>query len=280
MNAIEERYITHREVGELGLSIATDLAISRALGKHPEITDPSPPIQRYGLLLINLRTLVRNFFGALEYTIRKQVKPASVTSRLMDELAVITEVIGANKVGVYFNSYDGVAKRFPKATIRKLTSALQMEQAIQEEKATVLLIGELEKRNVKVFKYDVDIGKSDNFPKTLLLTSFPLDLLSSTNFTSVDLLESHTGAIKPKLQWYTKLSKFKGERVTVPFTKTTLQVFGDGVLFSSKDVKIKEAVMAMATKYKWTPATTEDRVRWAISNIANASYRDEISQLL
>lgn len=280
MNAIEERYILNREIGDLGLSIATDLAISRALGKHPEIKDPSPPIDRYGKLLINLRTLVRNFFGAIDYTVRKQIKPQSVTNKLVDELAVIVELIGGNKVSVYYNTYNGVAKRFPKAEIRKLTSPLQLDNAMQEEKATLLLIAMLESKGALVLKYDVDIGKSDNFPKTLLLTSYPIDLLSSNNFATVDLLESHTGAIKPKLQWYTKLSKFKSERVIVPFSAFTLQIFGDGVLFSSKDTKVKEAVMATAVKYKWTPATTEDRVRWAISNIPNASYRDEISLLL
>ena len=46
---------------------------------------------------------------------------------------------------------------------------------------------------------------------------------------NVDLIETHTGVIKDRNKWYTKLSG-KGMEC-IPFAKWSLQFFGDGKIF-------------------------------------------------
>src|SRR5690606_9561418 len=94
--------------------------------------------------------------------------------------------------------------------------------------------------------YDVYIeGK---FQDTMLLTHIPVDLLSADRFSKLVLLESHTGAIKPHLSWYTKLTNGK-ELFRMPFNRFTLQVFGDnGVHFAPMPMKMKQAVKDISEK--------------------------------
>jgi len=53
-----------REVGEFGLSIATDLAIAGSLGRHPDNPLTRRPVDDYREVWCNLATLVRNAYGS------------------------------------------------------------------------------------------------------------------------------------------------------------------------------------------------------------------------
>lgn len=282
MSNLINSLLVNREVGELGLSIATDLAISRALGKHPEIVDASPPINDYNMLLINLRTLARNIYGSLGTEVRKSVGTTIPAEKLLDEIAVITELIGSSKVAIYYCTYDGLAKQFGESHVRRLSTEKQIVDAKMEEECCVNAFKILKARGEAPGFFDVDIKNATGITKPLIVTHLPVDLLSAHHFTGMTLLESHTGAIKPRLQWNTKLGKHKGEKVLMmPFNEFTLKVFGDnGNLLVGKDGKVRDALIEVAKKFKWTPTVTNDRIRWTISNIANVGYRDELAALL
>lgn len=282
MNAIENSYMVNREVGELGLSIATDLAISRILGKHPEIVDKYPPMNDYNHLLINLRTLVRNFYGAMDNSIRKQFNPKSPVDKILDEIAVIEELIGSAKVATYYCTYADLVRIVGEPQVRRLNTVNQIQNAKLEEDTTLYVLERLQEKGKRPGLFETYLKNPNNITKPLLLTHQPVDLLSAGSFTGLTLLESHTGAIKPRLFWNTKLGKHKGERPTnMPFNVFTLKVFGDnGNLVNAQDNKIREALMQIAIKYKWTPTTTMDRIRWGISNIADDTQKSTLMGLL
>ena len=94
----------------------------------------------------------------------------------------------------------------------------------------------------------------------------------------LELIESHTGAIKPFPLWS---SKFSGTiKVELPFNAFTLKVFGDGVHFLGKRPTLKKAVLAQAEADHWTGLTTEDKIRDSLKKIADPTVKAELMELL
>ena len=104
-------------------------------------------------------------------------------------------------------------------------------------------------------KFDLEFDRDNR--TVLILTNYAIDLLQRYKFTSLSLLESHTGAVKPPAMWYTKLNNGK-ELTTIPFDRMTIQMFGDGSnLFSPFPIKIRRTMLTISEKNKWTPMTTK-----------------------
>jgi hypothetical protein len=103
----------------------------------------------------------------------------------------------------------------------------------------------------------------DCFPNgdknTTLLTHHPTDLLAYYNFPDLRLVESHTGKVKTRKDWYTKLNLPKGT-VCIPFTKATLSLFGDGSYILGQDIKVRKVLIKIGEKYKWNTLTTHSRM--------------------
>src|SRR5690606_15099886 len=101
--------------------------------------------------------------------------------------------------------------------------------------------------------FDMDFEQDQR--KVLIITHFPVDLLNRYKFSRLVLLETHTGAMKPHTLWYTKLYNGK-ELNMIPFDRMTVQLFGDGNLFTdrkstrlnSSHVKISYAVFCLKKK--------------------------------
>src|SRR5690606_10382192 len=108
-------------------------------------------------------------------------------------------------VTYYISSYQKLKQLFPHAFLRTANTEIQKhQQAI--ENAILKGLRDIGLAN-DVLYYDVYI--ESKFQDTMLLTHIPVDLLSADRFSKLVLLESHTGAIKPHLSWYTKLTNGK-----------------------------------------------------------------------
>ncbi|MNZ57992.1 hypothetical protein D3C78_759890 [compost metagenome] len=103
-----------------------------------------------------------------------------------------------------------------------------------------------------------------------------MDLLQRYKFSSLTLLESHTGAAKPPALWYTKLTNGK-ELEHIPFDRMTLQFFGDnGNLFTGYPIKFRRIMLDIAKKNRWTALTTKDYI---IQSVKKA-YEPELERLV
>src|SRR5690606_20358874 len=111
--------------------------------------------------------------------------------------------------------------------------------------------------------FDMDFEQDQR--KVLIITHFPVDLLNRYKFSRLVLLETHTGAMKPHTLWYTKLYNGK-ELNMIPFDRMTVQVFGDGNLFTPALIKLRRHILDLAKRYKWTSVTTKDMVLRHVSN--------------
>ncbi len=257
-----------REMGDIPVSIGTSFAIQSLFNKHP---DKKPerylPAARADSIYINVRTLLRNMFSATETSKIMSTKSKDYLKALKSELTDIKSYIDGQeesklKVYYYLPTYASLHSEFgktaelriPKTDLQK--QRLEIEKEVFGELEKELLLLDEDKRYVNI----TDMGvKPASREIGLLLTHYPVDLLYSTGFSKMLLLESHTGQIKGENEWYTKFSANASERI--PFNKAMLIFFGDsGGMFKPQHHKARDAVMSVAEKYKWTYQTTRDKI--------------------
>lgn len=276
------RAVSDREKGELPLSIGTSMAIESLCGLGEEFYTKDPAINHIDELWINLRTLFRNLYGSISRTIRDSMLPDALLVGLTDDMRTIEATIakasqGRVSVVFYMCRFDDFTQVFPNGHYKELrTEKQKVEQALENQTLEMLIEEEpsMDVRTYRTRMTDRDRGR------TFIITHYPVDLLWARNYQDLKLLESHTGAIKSPVDWHTKLTGGK-DLSRMPLNRLTLQVFGDGnVLFASMTPKIKKEITDLADKYKWTPLTTEEKVRYGLSRLYDPRVKTFFTSLL
>lgn len=273
--------VDERPLGQFPISISTSLALEGAFGIYPENPVSPPPIFAVKELVINVATLVRNIYQCLSKEVKQMVTPSAIYHAAVEEMRIIQAIISKDarpgtEVTFYICSYDALPKMFRGAKLRTDETANQKAYAAIED--TVLKALAKNPAGVRLVTYNVDIV--GRFPASFMITHYPVDLLSIRSFERLELLESHTGKIKPKTQWYTKLTNGK-ELTNIPFHKLTLQVFGDnGGHFAANSMAIKKEVLGLATTYGWTPVTTNERIVDCVKKVADPAMKGLLMSML
>lgn len=262
--------IEKREKGEAPISIGTSLAIESLCG-FGEFPNANPPVYQYEQIWINLRTLFRNCLGAVPTADQVDLKSTDVGNGVLEDMGILKSTLELKSTGkieiiFYYCTYDSFQKEFPKGKWKELRTSKQQYEHSLEEGTLKYLLGDtdmLEMFDVREF----NTIPNDKGLKAVMLTNYPSDLLSYRNFVKLILLESHTGALKPRSEWFSKLTG--GKNFTrIPFNRLTLQVFGDNnLLFSSMSLGIKNRIHEISEKDNWTPVTTYDKIRNSINKI-------------
>lgn len=267
--------LLERTKGQYPLSIATSLAIESLMNVHPEIKHDVEPYGQMSRIWINMRTLHRNILGACPNDLVSQIEPRAVADVLMEEVDQLREIFqnGGRPVDVqfYYCNYRDIEKQYPYAQIR-------YDRTEKQKAHTTALIAAMEKFIEKVKPYQnkdnplvrlFEKGIISHYPEkahTVFLTHLPIDLVNASDFGEAHLIESHTGAYKPRAQWYSKFYDGK-ELPMIPFNAVFLQIFGDKEMFSPLDKKARLSVIDMAKKYNWTPTSTSALLRYGINQI-------------
>lgn len=273
-----EKLISEREVGQIEVSIGTSLALESAFNIHPDIKHKSPPIKNYDLLYINLSTLFRNLHASLTSENQNMVSVNDYVDVLLSEANVIDGQVqdktnSSVKVVFYFNDiYPTLERKYRYASIKKPTTDRQLIYQQTHDEVLQRTIPLLDGLEVKFFNHDL----KDN-GRCLIMTHYSVDLLSKYGFDKLDLLESHTGRIKPPSEWGSKLG-IKDD--TIPFNHFTLQLFGDGsTLFSAQPIKFRRAVIDIAKRDRWSAITTMAKIKQSLNKIDDRSIRDHLQLL-
>lgn len=255
--------LQRRDVGTLPVSVGTSLAIEGLRQPH---------LPHYDHLWINLRTLYRNIQQAVDIPTRDSMTPDMVREVMIDEMNHITEamlIITGGRITPqwYVSEPNTLVRILPEAIIRSPQTDLQkMVYTLSE--AAIEPIVKMLKDKALVFR--PLLHGSGN---TLLLTHYPTDLLGRRNFANLMLLESHTGKIKQHAEFSSKLTN-GSELNWLPFNGFTLSVFGDNnVLLRQMPQKMRNLVLEIAKKYKWTPMTTRAKMTMDLGFI-----RDELGK--
>lgn len=267
--------LANRAQGQYPLSIATSLAIESLLGVLPDAPTDKPEVEEIDILMINVRTLFRNLMGAVDTELRSRLSEYAMAEAIAREFTTIESILSEKRNGriivqLYHCTYLDVLMKF-KRGVPKLPETPGQKQY---QNAETMTIDELSSNfpSAPMVKYNTSFDEVNL--RGAILTHYPIDLLNRYKFTSLKLLESHTGAIKSPLLWNTKLKNGK-ELEMIPFDRMSLQIFGDGVTFSPAPIKIRRVLIELAKTNKWTPATTMDKV---INDVVN--HRDPALEVL
>lgn len=250
-----------RAVGQFPISIATSLAIESAVGILPEAPTDAPEIKKRQLLMINIRTLIRNLYGSVDKEQKAKLEEYTVAEAISGEMRAIEGIIAEHSDGrasclFYHCTYADLLRKFTRA-IPKSPSTVGQQMYQASEQAIIKYLDTEFAASTPITHYNIDFP--DLNVHALIMTHYPIDLLQRYKFSSLTLLESHTGALKPPMMWNTKLQNGR-ELENLPFDRMTLQLFGDGVMFTPAPIKVRKTVHQLAIDKQWTPGTTKDMV--------------------
>lgn len=261
-----EHLVSLREMGQFPLSIPTSLALEGAIGIYPEKETYVNVLPEYDEMWINLRTLFRNLMGSMKSEEAAQATPTPVAQALLQEMEQLESIVkeksaGRIKLVFYVSNYRGMEQKYPRAYIRKDSTPKQVIRTEIQKKAIQHLLDLLKEQgghDVRVFEQKLKTAKPT---KALIITHFAYDLFVYPQFAQLDLLESHTGVIKPKSQWYTKYVDGKTLPM-IPFREDLIQIFGDAETFSPWPIKHRRQLIELAEKHHWTQVTTSALIKY------------------
>lgn len=272
---MRKNVLDDRELGQTGVSVGTSLALEGALGIYPEREVPKAPINDYDGLWINVSTLIRNMFNSLTKDMKNAVLTEDIVVEVANEMMLIPAALaGTVKKGFnvvyYVNDMSNIKKYFPKATLKSPTTKnQQIYNAIHD-----MAIREILSQYRKDYDIQVNNMKIRGSGNALILTHSPIDLLSHVNFKSLVLLESHTGHLKKRSEWHTKIGV---QDINLPLNVFTISVFGDhGTFLVPMSIKYKRAVLKLASSDRWTPITTMAKIRAGVSSIKDNEIREAL----
>jgi hypothetical protein len=221
-----------------------------------------PP--KHEFIFLNVRTLWRNFFQAFDE--RPDEKDFKKLKELFLEELLYVKGLIENGLPVkmqpvfYVCSNKSMSAIFKHAKLKEPTTNEQKIYASLERKVIELIMETEFGKTIKI--YDC-LVKGRNVT-ALMMTHFPVELLSFTEFRTLDLFESNTGAIKDKSQWNSKLTNPENYR-NLPFNALTIQVIGDkSHQFHSKGASFVKTLMEIAEKNNWSIATGKARVKFDV----------------
>lgn len=278
--------LSNRTMSSYPISIGTSLALESIDIGPNNVYDPDREIpnkvdlNKYSQVWFNLYTLFRNVIGSVESKVLSQLSPVEISDVLEQEISIIDDVIkqhNRNARCVFYTSdYAGLKQRYSMAFLRSDNTPLQKFKTELMLDSIRLLYRNMGKdERLKHFRLDI---KPDHSINVLIMTGYVHDLCNHSSFSKLDLLESHTGVLKDKSLWYTKFHNGK-ELIRIPFYRGFLQVFGDSTLFLPAPRVLRQDVLELSEKYKWTASTTKDRIQLGISSLDNASHRLMLQQM-
>jgi len=268
------------------MSVATSLAIEGLVGVgldgNGSVKKTPNRTKEFEKVWINVRTLIRNVIGSVSDRSIESIRPDHIAFTVMEDIGAIEEalkVYGPHlKLQLYYCEYRFIQRSFPNALLREPSTVKQKTYNEVSERAwnfTRTLIQDSE----YAFKNYMKTIEGNYMEKVLMLSHFPIDLLSYKQFRELSLLESHTGAIKTRPYWYTKLYNGKDLSI-IPFNELTLQVYGDNETFRPTSIKLRRLLTDIAISNKWSYLTTVDKIRYNLNSIKDPVSKEELKKYL
>lgn len=267
--------LAERMLGQLPLSIATSIAFESLLNMEPPSDAPAyvrrpkgkvKPITTFGEIWVNLRTLLRNIDGAIDKDTQNMSSPLDYYRTLVSEISlienIVNEIPAENRpvVRYFTKNYENLSRIWPNVLFRDVTAPRLKVYAAIENNVMSYFAEDIKKGSYSPEKIIIEDTFLTIAKKAALISHFPVDLLLTKGEKFLALVESHTGAIKEKSEWNTKLrdgSKYP----RIPFDKAMIQIFGDKEnMLSPQTIQIRKKLGEISEKYSWNPLTTRDRV--------------------
>ena len=244
-----EEATVERVTGSTGLSIGTHLMLESLF--DVEVYDAARAfkkidVNKYERHVYNIYTIIRNILGSRDMsTATEYLATPEFVTILQEELQIIAQMYNGTKCKpeIFYPNYDKLIKEYNRNKEDIETVTYKLHIAIRD------FLADYNK------KHKIDcINNKDSFKlkglnkKTLLTTHIGLDLFNSGDFF---LLESHTGALKSRVEFSTKYRKFgENDMSFAPWTECIYFVLGDHVFVKGAPVKYKRKLLNILKERK------------------------------
>ena len=247
------------ELGNNGISIPTDNILDRAL----------PEVLANNYIFFNLRTVVRNALGAFKER-NSPTALVSVKERVERDIEAFRDILSG--MGTTLIVYSVPYEKLPRKGLVNYSSPRTDKQKVRYEiykSAIDLCIEFAELELPKGFTNT----KKNTLKEAIIITHYTHDLITAQNIKLL-LLESHTGKVKRKIEWNTKLNIKDGMEEYIPFNPITYYILGDkgNDYVSPMNNATRKKLYEIAIKSDWTPATTINRVMFCLQHEDNIMY--------
>lgn len=257
-----------RVIGDSGLSIGTHLTMENIfpIPRYDEEKELANPIDLndYTYFIFNFYTLVRNIYNSYtekdKFSIIKHMDFHYIIEEEIDVLQSYFSNFKKTKFVIYRPDYSKV--------IKNLNMGKEGKPSAKYEEYVFL-----DKYMDKFIKSNTIISNAvDNckhiLPKmegdVIVMTHYSVDLL---NKGRLHLIESHTGKLKSKKDFYTKFHTLGVRDLSyIPFMEETYYIFGDTQFIRPLPVPIRRAVLAMGMEKNWTYKTSEGLIKMQLSS--------------
>jgi hypothetical protein len=281
--------LSRRLTSALPISLATSFAMEALVEGTKPTYDPERVMPErvdlagYEVFYVNLMTLYRNIIGALVKGDEASVSPGDVLDTLVFEVELIRSVVAEatyNKTQVHFyaSNYKHMAMHYPHAKLRVDSTPKQKDYSqTMQSVLNAYFKTQIASDHLHLFDFLI---KAPTKRKGLILTHYAHDLLSWPAFTELDLIESHTGHLKKRAAWYSKLTGGK-DLFRIPFNAMSMQVWGDSNSFFGMPLVVRQQVLELANHYKWTSATTTlDRQIYGLNTLSDKFTANVLKSML
>lgn len=264
-------------MGSLGFDVATSGIFENWL-ENPKTVEPYK--SKVSQFRINIHTLVRNVAGAIEEEVRSK---DFVMEKTMDSLELIEDAIRdvfpSVEIVYYITELAYYRRLIPRSEIRvsrseKIRNLTQMEHEITGD-----VYKALEELGRTVDRVD---NKKGNIAKTvMMLTHLPADLLCYRYYSDLYLVESHTGNIRERTTFSSKIlpSHRRHNAHFIPFNHMSFQVYGDGgKMLHQASGAVTTAYTNLAQEMKWNYMTSADKIVSDVNRTRNEKLIDWFSR--
>lgn len=256
--------LSERSMSGFPVSVGTGLALETIFSPTQDVIDPdrkAPPKivkDSYNLYLINAATIIRNLLSSLPYKDLVLIKYSDILDTLLTEIEYLTSLFETQSLNlkIYHNTYD-----VPTITHKDKLRLITTEQQKHIQDITYKCLKYLKSQDdTDVFRDKVSYGKTDT---ALMISHVPWDFLSHTNFSKLDMLESHTGVVKSRKDWYTKYFKIPDKDMSfLPLLESLLIVFGDTVMFKPDKISVRQELLQKLLDKNTHPLMSEQTLKY------------------
>lgn len=271
-----EEHLSKRAQGAYPLSLSTSLAIESITGENKS------KIKEYNELWVNISTLVRNIYTSLDLDTQNQLSDAELTNVALDEIeqidSIVRESLKPLTVRYYLNDFSFLRERYREAKFRTNDTPKQrFYQALLENTYANIHDYFREEKRDKIEYYRVRIEPKIK-TNAIFFTHAFIDLTNRPFFKDLILLESYTGKLKDRSEWYTK---FKAQASSqIPPTLDMISIFGDSVVFYPLPKKYQTLVLDTASQYKWSCVTTQERIKLTLSFLKDRQAKEYLLKFI
>ena len=250
-----------KETSSFPVAIGTGLALESMFDPVIDPYDPDREIPNkvelkdYKYHIWNIYTIIRNLLHSVaEKDKISLITDKNFTKELNQEIDTLVNLYNNTDltVVIFIPDYDKVMDSFNKHKVSEFTKPMVELLAVRDYLKNYTPDGLIN-----------TITGGFNIPRMegniLLTTHLTVDLLNQHN--KITLLESNTGKVKSKYEWYTKYHPIgKRDLDTIPMVEEVLYILGDHNMVIPAPLTTRLELYQVAIDRRWTSKTTREKI--------------------